>query len=68
MPRTEGNGRHLELEWEVPVEQVGLVVVDGWNLHYLSDTQARNEQVIKVKLAPLIAACRQGGLTVIHAP
>jgi len=68
LPLTEENGRHVELEWEVPVEQVGLVVVDGWNLHYLADTQARNEQVINDTLAPLMAACRRGGLTVIHAP
>ncbi|NLF18426.1 MAG: cysteine hydrolase [Lentisphaerae bacterium] len=68
LPLTEEYGRYLELEWEVPVEQVGLVVVDGWNSHYLADTQARNEQVIHTKLAPLIAACRRAGLAVIHAP
>jgi nicotinamidase-related amidase len=68
LPLTEENGRHVELEWEVPVEQVGLVVVDAWNHHYLTDTNARNEEVIDKQLAPLVAACRRAGLAVIHAP
>jgi nicotinamidase-related amidase len=64
----EMNTDYAMLDWEIPVSQAALVLVDVWNGHYLRDTNAREEAVVSNVMVPLLAACRQAGLPVIHAP
>jgi nicotinamidase-related amidase len=64
----ETNTDHANLDWSIPLEQTALVLVDVWDRHYLKDTEARAEVVIDESLVPLLAQCRQAGMTVIHAP
>ncbi len=64
----EKNTGYANLNWDIPLSQVALVSVDVWDRHYITDTEARGEQVIQEKILPLIAACRKGGLEIIHAP
>ncbi|MEE2659229.1 MAG: isochorismatase family protein [Candidatus Latescibacterota bacterium] len=64
----EANTAPAHLDWRVPVPQVALVLVDVWQAHYLVDTGERAEQIIQNRLLPLIDACRQAGVAVVHAP
>ena len=64
----ETNTDYATLDWNIPVSQAALVLVDVWQRHYIKDTEARAEAIINTNLVPLIAACRTSGLHVIHAP
>ena len=64
----ETNTEYATLDWSVPLSQSAVVLVDVWDHHYLKDTEARTEVVIKDKLLPLLSACRQSGMPIIHAP
>lgn len=64
----ETNTDYATLNWSIPVSQAALVLVDVWQRHYIKDTEARAEVIINNNLVPLIAACRQAGLQLIHAP
>ena len=64
----ETNTRYAELDWDILLSQTALVLVDVWDRHYLKDTEARAEVIIKEKLAPLVDTCRKAGLQIIHAP
>lgn len=64
----ETNTDYANLNWNIPVAQAALVLVDVWQRHYIKDTEARAETIINKDLIPLIAACRRSGLQVIHAP
>lgn len=59
---------YATLDWSIPLPQTALVLVDVWQRHYLKDTEERGEKVIQEKLIPLVSACRQSGMTLIHAP
>ncbi|MCK5732873.1 MAG: isochorismatase family protein [Candidatus Latescibacteria bacterium] len=59
---------YAHLNWEIPLSQAALVLVDVWDGHYLTDTAARSEAIIQQKIRPLLGACREAGLQVIHAP
>ena len=50
------------------LSQSAIVLVDVWQRHYLKDTEARAEDIIKSNLVPLLAACRKAGINIIHAP
>jgi len=64
----ETNTGHAELEWEIPLAQAAVVLVDVWDRHYLKDTEARAEGIIQEKIRPLLEGCRRTGLRLIHAP
>ncbi len=64
----ETNTNYAHLDWEIPLEQTALVVVDVWERHYLADTQARADEIVKGKIVPLLGACRAAGMPIIHAP
>jgi len=64
----EENMRHAELDWWPPLDKIALISLDVWNYHFARDTVARIEDLTVNRIAPLIAACRQHGLQVIHAP
>ncbi len=64
----EKNLGYAFLDWKVPRGQAALVLVDVWDRHYIKDPEVRAEKIIQEKIRPLLAACRRGGLQVIHAP
>lgn len=64
----EKNTGYAHLDWEIPLAQTALVLVDVWDRHYLVDTEARAEEIIQQKIVPLVNACRTAGLRLIHAP
>lgn len=64
----ETNTTYNHLDWDIPLAQTALVLIDVWQRHYLKDTEERSEQIIDDKLVPLIAACRKAGMEVIHTP
>ena len=64
----ETNTNYGYVNWEIPLAQAALVLVDVWDRHYLQDTAARAEKIIQQRYPPLLQAAREGGLRVIHAP
>ena len=64
----EANTDYASLDWQIPVSQVALVLVDVWQRHYLKDTEERAEAIIKSNLVPLLTECRKTGINIIHAP
>ena len=64
----EKNTGYAHLDWEIPLERVGLVLVDVWDRHYLEDPETRAETIIQQKIRPLLTACRRAGVEIIHAP
>ena len=64
----EKNTSYTPLNWDIPLKQAAVVLVDVWDRHYIKDTEARGEAVVQEKILPLIAACRKAGLQLIHAP
>ncbi|GAA4444865.1 hypothetical protein GCM10023091_35640 [Ravibacter arvi] len=65
---TEANTGHARLDWEIPVSQTALVLVDVWQRHYIKEPEERAEKIIDDHLLPLMTACRANGLEIIHAP
>lgn len=65
---TEANTGHACLDWEIPLSQAALVLVDVWDKHYLADTDARAQEIILNKIRPLLGESRRAGLQLIHAP
>lgn len=64
----EINTGYATLDWVLPVSATALVLVDVWQRHYIKDTEARAEAIITNNLLPLMTACRNVGMSVIHAP
>ena len=64
----EENFGHKQLDWSVELNQAALISLDVWNYHFARDTLARIDDITIHRIAPLVAACRQAGLQVIHAP
>jgi nicotinamidase-related amidase len=64
----EGNFRHGEREWAVPVEQSALVLVDCWAEHFIKSHEANSGRIMRETLLPAVQAARAAGVTVIHAP
>ena len=50
----ETNTRSAILDWEIPVSQTALVLVDVWQRHYIKDPEERAEKIINTKLLPLL--------------
>ena len=59
---------HVEITWSVPTAEAALVLVDCWHDHYIVSHEERSGQIIRERVAPVAEACRQAGVTVIHAP
>ena len=64
----ETNTGYATLDWRVPVNQAALVLVDVWDHHYLKEPHERADRIIRERLAPLVRACRNARIQVIHAP
>lgn len=65
---TEENTRHAFLDWTVPIAQSALVLIDVWDNHYLKGAKERAEAIIHERLRPLVDACREHGMLILHAP
>ncbi len=64
----EANLDYQTYEWAMPTGQIGLMLVDCWDLHAITSYVERTDSISAGVLAPVAEACRQAGITVIHAP
>lgn len=64
----EKNTDYACLDWEIPMSQAALVLVDVWDRHYLKEPEERAEWIIQETIRPLLKKCRAAGLQIIHAP
>ena len=64
----EEHFRRREVSMPLPVAQTALVLVDIWNTHFIESWRDRAEQVTTAAIVPVLAAARQAGLTIVHAP
>ncbi len=75
-PNHEANFVTAERTIELPVEQTGFVLVDMWDASDLPDDIKpggvsfcqRAGEITRLRIAPVLAAAREIGLTVVHAP
>jgi len=67
-PCEERRFRHATLNWTLRSEQTALVLVDCWDIHYITSHEERSGQICRERLKPAIEACRAAGIPVIHAP
>lgn len=49
-------------------QEMALVLVDCWDRHYLKSYLERTDQIIREKIVPVVDACHDAGITVVHAP
>lgn len=68
VPCLEPNGSHLERTWDLPVSQTALVMVDCWDTHPIETHLENSGAIIDDVILPLLQACRQAGVTIVHAP
>ena len=64
----EKNTGYAQLDWQIPLDQVALVLVDVWDRHYIEDTESRAEVIIQQNIRPLLEASRRAGVKIVHAP
>lgn len=64
----EANTGYGFMDWEIPIAQTALVLVDVWSHHYLKDVEDRSEAIVCNKIVPLLDACRKAGMPIAHAP
>jgi nicotinamidase-related amidase len=64
----ETNTEYAHLDWQIPLDQAALVLVDVWEGHYLADCEARINEITEKHLSPLLTSVRKSGMQVIHAP
>ena len=64
----ESNTTYDRLDWSIPLSRAALVLVDVWDRHYLKDTHARADEIIRRRLRPLVDRGRSAGLPIVHAP
>ena len=64
----EEHFRRREVSMPLPVAQTALVLVDIWNTHFIESWRDRAEHVTVAAIVPVLAAARQAGLTIVHAP
>lgn len=70
-PGIECREEHLvrqERSWTLPAEQSALVLVDCWAEHFIRSHAEASDAIIRDRLAPVVAAARATGVTVVHAP
>jgi nicotinamidase-related amidase len=66
--RLEVNCRHAELDWQMPLAEAALLCLDVWDRDIHADMRELDDRVTRENIVPVLAACREGGLQVIHAP
>jgi nicotinamidase-related amidase len=68
VPCREENFLRREITMAMPLEQTALVLVDLWNVHFITSWLERETAVLQAKVLPAISAARRAGLAVVHAP
>lgn len=58
--------RHVKMP--LPAGQTALVLVDLWDNHFIESWLERAEQITREAVVPVLAAAREVGLTIVHAP
>lgn len=66
--RTEAAGAYAHKSWQLAPQDIGLVLLDVWNISHLNDVTARADAIIRTKIVPVREAFAARGLTIIHAP
>ena len=67
-PVREENFVRREIDMALPVAQTALVLVDVWNVFRRQSTLERAEVIIREAVVPVLAAVREAGITIVHAP
>jgi nicotinamidase-related amidase len=69
-PALEGEARdaYQEAVWDLDLRATALVLVDVWDDHSVASHRERALAILRERIAPVLAAARSAGLTVIHAP
>ncbi len=65
---SERNFRHADATWKMDPKEAALVLVDVWAEHPYTTHLERGAKITEEKIAPVVAACRKAGITVVHAP
>ena len=65
---SEDNFERASADWTLKSEQAALVMVDCWDRHPIVTHQERAERICNELIAPVAQACREAGVTVVHAP
>jgi len=64
----ESNFQHAFQDWTMKTGECGLVMVDCWDLHPIVSHLERTDAICRERIGPVAEACREVGITVIHAP
>lgn len=64
----EGNFERAFVDWEMDPAQAGLVMVDCWDRHPITTHHERSGKICRERIAPVVEACREVGMAIIHAP
>lgn len=68
LPSHEENFTYGFVDWEIPIKEAALVLVDCWAAHQVESVEQRTRRIAQETLLPTVVACRRAGLAVIHAP
>jgi len=68
LPCHEEHFVHGEMAWTLPKAETGLVLVDCWDKHPVETHLERGGKIAKERILPVVKACREAGIAVIHAP
>jgi nicotinamidase-related amidase len=64
----EHNFERAFVEWEMDPTEAALVLVDCWDIHPITTHHNRSAEICSGRIAPVVEACREAGVAVIHAP
>lgn len=67
-PWREENTRDLVTTCTLDPREVALVLVDCWDRHYLRSYIERTDRICCERIVPVVEACHEAGITVVHAP
>lgn len=68
VPCQKENFIRREVEMQLPVAQSALVLVDMWDHHFIDSWIERAASITTQFVVPAVAAARQAGIHIIHAP
>ena len=68
LPFREEHFGYRHTEFQVPPAQAAIVLVDCWDIHVTASHVERTAQICRERIRPALDACREIGVTVIHAP
>lgn len=66
--RRESNFHFATMDWDIPLEQAAMICVDVWAWSGATDNFQRTDRITREKIVPVVEACREVGLQVIHGP